>query len=105
MMLGVMYILENDLGASDMDVGRKRDVIVARAALVILYGGALRGGEILLLEASELLKRCNDGKYHITLPYVISPLMGHFKNETGERNVSVESTGSGKKLRPAVSSS
>ena len=88
MMLGVMDILENDLGATDTDAGRKGDVIVAGAALVIrLYGGALRGGEIFLLEASELLKRCRDGKYLVTLPHVIAPLIGCFKNETGERNV------------------
>ena len=102
MMLGVMDILENDLGARDMDAGRKRDIIVAGAALVILYGGALRGGEIFLLEASELLKRCKDGKYHVTLPHVIAPLMGHFKHETGERNVLIplpNVTASGLKIR------
>ena len=50
MMLGVMDILEDELGARDMDARRKGDVIVAEAALVILYGGALRGGDIFLLE-------------------------------------------------------
>ena len=84
MMLGVMDILENDLGAINTNAERKQDIIVAGAALVILYGGALQGGEIFLLEASELLKRCRDGKYHVTLPHVIAPLMGRFKNnETG----------------------
>ena len=34
------------------------------------------------------MKRCKDGKYHVVLvPHLIAPLLGRFKNETGERNV------------------
>lgn len=87
MMLGVMNFLEHDLNDAAVDQKRKRDIIVGGAALVILYAGALRGGEIFLLEASELVKRCDYGKKHPTLPHVTAPLMGRFKNETGERNV------------------
>ena len=41
---------------------RKRWIIICAAAFVILWAGALQGGEIFLLEASELIKRKNDGK-------------------------------------------
>ena len=57
------------------------------AAFVILFGGALRGGEVLLLEASELCKRVQAGKNHRSAPHVLVPLMGRFKGENGERNV------------------
>ena len=35
-----------------MAVGKKRDIMVVGATLFVLVGGALRGGEILLMKAS-----------------------------------------------------
>lgn len=87
MMMGVMDILEEEFLDEATEPRRKRTIAICGGASVILYGGALRGGEIFLLEASELIKRHLDGKYHTSLPHVVAPLMGRFKNETGERNV------------------
>jgi hypothetical protein len=39
------------------------------------------------LEASEFIKRRNDGRDNDGLGHVAIPLMGRFKNETGERNL------------------
>ena len=45
------------LNSEEIAVGRKRDIVIVGATLVVLVGGALRGGEVLLMEASELVKR------------------------------------------------
>ena len=55
--------------------------------MVVLCAAALRGGEVLLMEASELVRRRLDGKDHALHPHIVVPLMGRFKNEVGERNV------------------
>jgi len=48
----------------------------------------LEGGEVFMLEASELVKRRDDGrKLGNKKGHVVIPLMGRFKNETGERNL------------------
>ena len=39
------------------------------------------------MEASELIKRRLDGENHEEYPHVVVPLMGCFKNKTGERNI------------------
>ena len=83
MMSGWDRILESD----DVNVRRKRDIVVVGGAFAVLIGGALRGGEVLLMEASELVKRRLDGRDHPDHPHVVIPLMGRFKNETGERNL------------------
>ena len=78
---------DRELASEEVSSSRKRDLVVVGGAFVVLVGGALRGGEVLLLEASELVKRSLDGKLHETHPHVVAPLMGRFKNETGERNM------------------
>ena len=75
------------LELEEISVRSKRDIIVVGGALAVLVGGALRGGEVLLMEASELVRRRLDGKHHPDHPHVVIPLMGRFKNETGERNL------------------
>ena len=66
---------------------RKRFVIICAGAFVILWAGALRGGEIFLMESSEFVRRRNDGRDHEKHPHCVIPLMGRFKQETGERNL------------------
>ena len=93
------------LEAEDIEVGRKRDIVIVGATLVVLVGGALRGGEVLLMEASELVRRRLDGKRHPDHPHVVIPLMGRFKNEVGERNMLLtlaSSTSSGIPIRKWV---
>ena len=84
MIKAMLGIWDEELESANVNVKRKRDVIVVGGALVVLAGGALRGGEVLLLEASELVKHRLDGKDHLEHPHVVIPLMGRFKNETGE---------------------
>ena len=78
---------EMELRDERVDKERKRWIIVCAAAFVILWAGALRGGEIFLLEASELIKRKNDGNSMRKNGHCVIPLMGRFKQETGERNL------------------
>ena len=66
---------------------RKRMIIMCATAYVILFCGALRGGEVLLVEGSELVRRLAEGRNHLKLPHVVVPLMGRFKGENGERNL------------------
>ena len=55
---------------------------------MILWAGALRGGEVFTLEASEFVKRRDDGKkLGNKMGHFVIPWMGRFKNETGERNL------------------
>ena len=65
-----------------MSIERKRDLVVVGGAFVVLVGGALRG-EVLLLEASEIVKRRLDGKTHVDHPHVVAPLMGRKKYDLG----------------------
>ena len=57
------------------------------AAYVILFGGALRGDEVLLTEDRELVKIVNSGKLDTSAPHVVVPLVGRFKGEEGEINI------------------
>ena len=75
---------DRELSSEAVSSATKRDLVVVGGAFVVLVGGALRGGEVLLLEASELVKCSLDGKFHESHPQVVAPLMGRFKNETGE---------------------
>jgi hypothetical protein len=87
LLLEILKEYELELLDKDVIWSRKRRVIMTGAAFVVLFAGALRGGEVLLMECSELCRRVLDGKFHPSAPHVIVPLMGRFKEETGERNV------------------
>ena len=76
-----------ELDEEEVSVERKRFVIITAAAFVILWAGALRGGEVFMLESSELVKRRDDGRNLTGNGHVVIPLMGCFKGETGERNL------------------
>jgi len=45
-----------------VDKARKRFVVMCAGTFVILWAGALRGGEMFMLEASEFVKRRDDGR-------------------------------------------
>lgn len=101
-LLEMLRMYEMELWNDKTSTSRRRDLVMAGAAFVALFGGALRGGEILLAEATELVKRQEDGKYHSKHPHVVLPLMGRFKGETGERNVLLvmaNTTSSGLEIR------
>ena len=83
----ILEIYEKEFDDPNTLSERKRFILVCGAAFVILWGGALRGGEIMMMESSELIKRILDGKDEKKNGHVVIPLMGRFKNETGERNL------------------
>ena len=87
LLLELLARYETKLETAEVPWSRRRMIVMSGAAFVILFAGALRGGEVLLVEASELCKRIQDGKRHHAEPHVAVPLMGRFKGENGERNV------------------
>jgi hypothetical protein len=78
---------ERELHDANVNREQKRMVIICAAAYVILWAGALRGGEVFLLEYSELVKQRNNGRNKGKEGPCVILLMGHFKQETGERNL------------------
>ncbi len=82
----MLYAYELELSSKKTSAARKRFVKMASAYFVISFVGALRGGEGLMLEATSLVSYNEEGRLDET-PYVLAPLLGRFKGETGERNV------------------
>ena len=87
LLMEILAMYEVELSSPDVPWHRRRTIVMSGAAFVVLFGGALRGGEVLLMEASELCRRIHDGKVHRSASHVLIPLMGRFKGENGERNV------------------
>ena len=99
-----LALYDEDLSNESTSSERKRMIIICAGTFVILFAGALRGGEVFMLEASEFVKRRNDGR-EMRQGHVVVPLMGRFKNETGERNlviVLVNKTDGGLEIRKWV---
>ena len=86
-LLLILGEMEMVLGQKEVTKEERRSLVMAGAAFVILFGAALRGGEVLLLQASELCLRIGAGQSHAGKEKVLIPLMGRFKGETGETNV------------------
>ena len=82
----MLHFYELELLSEKTSVSRKRFVKMAMAYFVISFVGALRGGEGLMLEATSLAGYIEEGRLN-KIPYVLVPLLGRFKGETGERNV------------------
>ena len=87
MLLEMLTLYEAELNREEVEADRKREIIIFAGTFVILFAGALRGGEVLMLEVSEFVKRRDDGRNLRENGHVVIPLMGRFKNETGERNL------------------
>ena len=83
----MLDLYDQELNDTNTDNDRRRWIIICGAAFVILWAGALRGGEIFLMEASELIRRREDGRVIGSKGHCVVPLMGRFKQETGERNL------------------
>ena len=83
----ILLDMKSELLSGEISPERKRLLIMGGASFVALFAGALRGGEVLMAESSEFVKLIHKGKVHPEFPHVVVPLMGRFKNETGERNV------------------
>ena len=94
-MLGMLELLEVRVQRSSTSKEARRMAIMTAAVLIVGFCAALRGGEILLMEATEFCKRIDAGRTD-ELQHVVVPLMGRFKNEVGERNVLLALVGSTK---------
>ena len=86
-LLAMLESMEMEYGQVESGSERKRELIICGSAFVVLFSAALRGGEVLLGEASELVRRIMEGKHHANHPHVLFPMMGRFKGERGERNL------------------
>ena len=87
LLLAMLDNMELEYGQEEVGSDRKRELIICGSAFVVLFSAALRGGEVLLGEASELVRRIMEGRHHANHPHVVFPMMGRFKGETGERNL------------------
>ena len=58
----VLTLYEVELNRDEVEADRKRVIIIFAGAFVILFACALRGGEVLMLEVSEFVKRRDDGR-------------------------------------------
>ena len=87
MLKGILGIYEVELLESEVTPERKRMIIISGGCFVILWAGALRGNEVFMLEAGEFVRRRDDGRLLERNGHCVIPLMGRFKNETGERNL------------------
>jgi hypothetical protein len=86
LLLRLLINLDTEFLATGTTLLRRRTIIMLGAVLVVGFCGALRGNEIFLVEGSYLCHYKRKGRMHRT-PYVVIPMMGRFKGETGERNV------------------
>ena len=101
-MLEILKDYEEELMREGSSKARRRELVMSGASLIMGYCGALRGGEILLAEATSMCKFIREGHKTGVLPHVVACLMGRFKGETGERNVILpfaSVTASGIKIR------
>ncbi len=87
MLIHILNGMEEELRSNETTWARKREIIIAGATFVGLFAGALRGEEIFMAEAEEFCRRINFGKFDAECSFVLLPLMGRFKHETGERNI------------------
>jgi hypothetical protein len=82
----LLRLYDIELREQSTTLARKRKIVICAGTFVILFGGALYGGEVLMmLEASEFVKRRDDGRNLKENGHIVVPLMGRFKNETGKR--------------------
>jgi hypothetical protein len=88
-LLEMLRRYELELAESSLKKDRRRRIYMCGFAYVVLFCKALRGGEIMLTEATSLCSMLGKGRKTANHPdaHVVVPLMGRFKGETGERNV------------------
>ena len=65
MLMCILVEYDTDLSEDNVKKERKRMILISTGTFVILFAGALRGGEVYMLEASEFVKRRDDGSSSI----------------------------------------
>jgi hypothetical protein len=85
-LLAILANMEREFKCSEPTIRRKRDLVMLGSFLVVGFCDALRGNEVFLVEASNLCKFAEETQTS-RRDYIVVPMMGRFKGETGERNV------------------
>ena len=83
----ILQMYEEELNDPNVLESRKQFVVMCVTTFVILWAGVLQGGDVFMLEASEFFRHRDDERDSEMNGHVVIPLMGRFKNETGERNL------------------
>ncbi len=83
-LMAILRGYELELEDARTSRARKRFITVVMAYMCVTFSGGMRGGEGFLLEASSLCELIEEGKSDRDTPHVLAPLLGKFKNETGE---------------------
>ena len=87
MLMCILVEYDKELSEDNVTKERKRMILISTGNFVILFAGALRGGEVFALEASDFVKRRDNERNLDKNGHVVVPLMGQFINETGECNL------------------
>ena len=98
----VLGNLKNEWYNNCTSVDRKRLIGLVGYYLVVSFACSLRDNEGLMMDLHRLISHITDGRHDLTTPYVVIPLLGRFKNETGEclhLILSVNVTNSGFQVR------
>lgn len=104
-LLEMVQNVEEELGSGDGLTERKHFLEVCVFYFFICFAASLRGCEDFVVERLDLIRHINRGKSSHTSPYVVTPLLGRFKGETGERShllVLAEKTSLGLQLRKSL---
>ena len=103
---GILHLilgnLNNEWHNNATSVERKRLIGLVGCYLVVSFACSLRGNEGFMMDLQGLIAHIADGRHDLNSPHVVLPLLGRFKNETGERlhlMLSVNETKSGFKVR------
>ena len=82
----ILQNLEFEFNDSSTDPARLRWVVILATYLLICFLGSLRGNEGFMVELGGLIQHIYDGTGETEeRPYVVIPLLGRFKNKSGER--------------------
>ena len=82
----ILKHLEFEFNDSSTDPARLRWVVILATYLLICFLGSLRGNEGFMVELGGLIQHIYDGTGETEeYPHVVIPLLGRFKNESGER--------------------
>ena len=82
----ILTNLEEELDDVETLPTRRRWIQVLGTYLVICFACSLRGNEGFMVEFVSVIQHIYDGKGdHEEFPHLVIPLLGKFKNESGQR--------------------
>ena len=81
----IMSNLNNEWISEGTSETRKRWISIVGCYLMVCYACSLRGNEGFMIDLFGLISHIRDGRNDSETPHIVIPLLGRFKNETGER--------------------